>query len=456
VRTLAVVGAGFCGTMVAAHVLRRGRGFDRVVLVERSGRAVGGVAYGTTSSSHTLNVPAGRMSAFQDLPDDFLDFLRAREPAITGGSFVPRRAYGAYLDFLLDEARRASPVRLFRLAGEAVSARTVDHGVEVALGDGRVVQADALVLAVGNYPPSDPPGAGETLPRSIRYARDPWAPDALELDRTEPVLLVGTGLTMCDIVLALRDADHTGPIVGLSRRGLLPQAHRLSTKPPPHLEPPAALPDWSATAVGFLRGLREEVRAAGATGIDWREVVTSIRPETPALWQRLDATERRRFLQHLRPYWETHRHRSSPETAFAVESLVEAGALQLVAGRIVGYRETPAGIAVSYLPRGASDVQTLEVGKVINCTGPTTDLATVSDPLISQLRESGTTRPDELGLGLDTDPRGALVRADGAVSERLFLLGSLRKGALWESTAVPELRVQAEELAIRLVGLHQP
>ena len=93
---------------------------------------------------------------------------------------------------------------------------------------------------------------------------------------------------------------------------------------------------------------------------------------------------------------------------------------------------------------------------MINCTGPTTDLATVSDPLISQLRESGTTRPDELGLGLDTDPRGALVRADGAVSERLFLLGSLRKGALWESTAVPELRVQAEELAIRLVGLHQP
>lgn len=455
-RTLAVVGAGFCGTMVAAHVLRRGRGFDRVVLVERSGRAVGGVAYGTTSSSHTLNVPVGRMSAFEDRPDDFLDFLRAREPAITGGSFVPRRAYGAYLTSLLGEARRASPVRLFRLAGEAVSAHALDHAVVVALGDGRAVHADALVLAVGNYPPSDPPGAGVMLPRSIRYARDPWSPDALELDRTEPVLLVGTGLTMCDIVLALRDADHAGTIVGLSRRGLLPQAHRLSPTPPPHLEPPAALPDWSASALGFLRGLREEVRTASKTGIDWREVVTSIRHETPALWQRLDATERRRFLQHLRPYWETHRHRSSPETAFAVESLVEAGALQLVAGTIVGYRETPAGIAVSYLPRGTGDVQTLEVGKVINCTGPTTDLATVSDPLISQLRESGAIRPDELGLGLDTNTHGALVGADGTVSGQLFLLGPLRKGALWESTAVPELRVQAEELATRLVGLHQP
>ena len=237
--TVAVVGAGFCGTMVATHLLRADqRAIDRIVLVERNGRDIGGVAYGTSSTSHTLNVPAGRMSAFDDDPDDFLRFVRAVDPALTGGAFVPRRLYGEYLGRTLDDARLASSVRLIRVAGEAVAAVEHEAGVTLELRDGRVLGAQQAVLAVGNYPPSDPPATEDGLYRSIRYARDPWAPDALEAERDEPVLLLGTGLTMCDIALALRDADHHGEIVAISRRGLLPQPHRVSPKPPPHLDPP--------------------------------------------------------------------------------------------------------------------------------------------------------------------------------------------------------------------------
>ncbi len=208
--------------------------------------------------------------------------------------------------------------------------------------------------------------------------------------------------------------------------------------------------DWEPSALGLLRGLRDEVRRGAADGIDWREVVTSIRHDTPALWRRLDDDERRRFLRHLRPYWETHRHRSSPETAFAVEAMVAEGRLRLLTGRVTGYEEAPTGVTATYESRSGGG--RLEVGKVINCTGPNTNLAEVRDPLVQSLRERGTIRPDALGLGLDTDDDGRLIDADGRPSGRLSLAGPLRKGLLWEHTAVPELRVEAERLARRLCG----
>ncbi|HKP09902.1 MAG TPA: FAD/NAD(P)-binding protein, partial [Gaiella sp.] len=238
-RTIAIVGAGFSGTTLAVQLLRAApSGLERLYLVERAEGRVGGVAYRTASASHTLNVPVGRMSAFEDDPDDFLRFVRRREPALTGGSFVPRRLYGEYLAETLDDARRSSSLPLVRVAGEVVTVEHVPDGVELGLADGRRLSADRVVLAIGNYPPSDPPVGDGSVFASIRYARDPWAGDALERDPREDVLLVGTGLTMCDVALALRDSDQQGRIHAISRRGLLPQPHRLSAKPPPHLDRP--------------------------------------------------------------------------------------------------------------------------------------------------------------------------------------------------------------------------
>ncbi|HEY1317146.1 MAG TPA: FAD/NAD(P)-binding protein [Gaiella sp.] len=452
IRTIAIIGAGFSGTTLAVHLLRAAPpGLERLYLIERAEGRIGGVAYRTQSASHTLNVPAGRMSALEDEPDDFLRFVRRREPALTGGSFVPRRVYGEYLADTLDVSRRSSRLPLLRVAGEVVSVAAPGDGVLLGLGDGRTLPVDHAVLAIGNYPPSDPPVGDGTVFTSIRYARDPWAGDALELDRRDDVLLVGTGLTMCDVALALRDAGQQGRIHAISRRGLLPQPHRLSAKPPPHLDRPETLDAWPSSAAGLLRELRREVRARGGEKVDWREVVTSIRADTPALWQRLDAEERRRFLRHARPYWETHRHRSSPETAHAIDELVETGRLELVAGSLEALAEEDGGVVATIRRRGSSSSGTLRVGKVINCTGPDTDLTRVSDPLVASLRRDGMVRPDELGLGLDADDDGRVVAADGSPSGRLTLLGPLRKGRFWEHTAVPELRVAAKAVADRLV-----
>ena len=452
-RTVAIVGAGFSGTTVAVHLLRAAPpSVARLYLVERADRDVGGLAYRTPFASHTLNVPAGRMSAFEDDADDFLRFVRRREPSLTGGSFVPRRLYGDYLVHTLEEARRASSLPLISVAGEVVRITERPGGLELALGDGRVVLAGEAVLAIGNYPPSDPAIPDRGFFTSIRYARDPWARDALETERDDDVLLVGTGLTMCDIALALRDADHRGKIHAISRRGLLPQPHRVAAKPPPHLDPPATMAEWPDTTLGMLRGLRREVRQRAADAVDWREVITSIRDDTPALWQRLDSDERRRFLDHLRPYWETHRHRSSPETALGVAELVEAGRLEVIAGQLQALSEEGDHVVATLRRRGATEAEVLRVGKVVNCTGPDTDLARVRDPLVAALRQDGLIRPDELGLGLDSDADGRLLRADGTANDRLFLVGPLRKGRLWENTAVPELRVEARRTAERIAA----
>lgn len=448
---MAIIGAGFSGATVAIHLLRAASTtVDRIYLVERAAADVGGVAYQTPSASHTLNVPAGRMSAFEDDPDDFLRYVRRREPALTGGSFVPRRLFGEYLRETLEDARRASDVPLIRVAGEVVAIAEAGEGVSLTVADDRVVAADDAVLAIGNYPPADPPVVDASFFTSVRYARDPWSRDALELDRREAVLLVGTGLTMCDMALALRDADHEGRIHAISRRGLLPQPHRLSAKPPPHLDRPGTIDEWPDTALGMLRALRREVQERAAENVDWREVVTSIREDTPALWQRLRPDERERFLRHARPYWETHRHRSSPEAAHGVAELIETGRLEVIAGRLESLAANDDAVVATIRRRGAAGPEMRRVGKVINCTGPDTDLVRVRDPLVAALRRDGLIRPDALGLGLETDDEGRLVGLDGRTSRRLTLVGPLRKGRLWEHTAVPELRVDAKRVADRL------
>lgn len=453
VRTFVIVGAGFGGTMVAVHLLGLLAASPtpaRVCLVERSGRFTAGVAYATHSLAHVLNVPAGRMSALPDDPDHFLRWARNHDPRIGGGSFVARALYGRYLAWLLEQADRDAPdhVHLLRIPRGVLALRSEDDGVDVELDGGGRLHADHVVLAIGNFPPGDPPLGDPAFVRSWRYARDPWAVGALEAEPRGDVLLVGTGLTMLDVAIALEERGHLGRIHAISRRGLLPQAHRVSMLPPvPHARP-TDLDAWPRTARGLLHAVRREVARAAGHGADWREVITSLRHDTPALWQSLPTIERERFLRHVRPFWETHRHRAAPETANAIAELLAVGKLAVHTGRVVAVHEDAAGVDVTLGLRGGP--ARLRVARVINCTGPQTDLRRIDDPLVRALLDAGQVRPDALGLGLDTDAEAAVIAADGHAQPRLSLVGPLRKGRLWENTAVPELRGEAKALAQRL------
>ena len=177
----------------------------------------------------------------------------------------------------------------------------------------------------------------------------------------------------------------------------------------------------------------------------------ALRPVTASLWGDLAPTERRRFLCHLRAFWDVHRHRMAPSVNETVRQLRGAGVLRPRAARVRGFRMVDEQWVEARLsPRGLGREETLRVQHVINCTGPDAALGR-GHPLLRALLDSGLGRLDTLGLGLATDGEGALLDARGRVAEGLFTLGPLRRGELWESTAVPEIRAQACALSARLL-----
>lgn len=465
VATVAIVGGGFSGIMVAAHLLRGARerrdAALRVVLIERSPGFDGGAAYRTSSERHLLNVPAGRMGALPDDPTHFLRWLRATvRPDVQPGDYVPRGTYREYLRHVLDEARASAPpsASFEWLAGEAVDVVPAQDGgdASVVLRDGRSIAAQAVVLAVGNLPPAHPSAAERHLQESPFYVRDPWRGSALDVEPDEPVLLIGTGLTMLDYALALDERGHRGSLLAVSRRGLVPagqllpptgdaaDAERRAAQAERAVR--AAEVDRQRTARGLVRAVRTAVRRAAKHGADWRDVIGALRPRTSALWQACSAAERARFLRHVRPYWDVARHRAAPAALERLQRLRAEGRLTVCAAQLQDFLVDDWGVTAILRLRGTGERLVARAAKVVNCTGPETRIARADHALLRALDERGLLRADPLGLGIETDADGFVVGADGR-SSLLLAVGALNRGRLWESTAVEELRVQARDAA---------
>jgi uncharacterized NAD(P)/FAD-binding protein YdhS len=460
-RRIAIIGGGCAGTLVAAQMLREARGPTHVILVERLPPAGRGVAYGTECEEHLLNVPAARMSAWPDDPDHFLRWAQARAKRLGMGEiaaedFLPRRVYGHYLADVLEQAQggAASNATFESVAGEAIDLEEVEEGGRATLTDGRSIAADWVVLALGNLPGEYPIRRALPFYHGPRYVHLPWAPGALDrIGNRDDILVVGAGLTAIDIIVKCHVQSHCGVIHALSRRGLRPQAHRNGLAPYPLFLAPGSLPTTVRTA--FAR-LRQEVRAAAALGKDWRAVIDAIRPVSQALWQGFPWEERARFMRHVRPFWEAHRHRIAPATAAIVRSMEAAGRLKFHAGRLMSLRDTEEGAAALVKVRGTEDFTALRVAKVINCTGPRTDYSKYQHPLLINLLAAGLIGHDPLALGIAALPSGEVLRYNQKPLGWLFTIGAPLKGVLWESTSVPEIRVQAQVLARQIAGRPGP
>jgi uncharacterized NAD(P)/FAD-binding protein YdhS len=445
--TVAIIGGGFTGTTLAAQLLRRSGGNVSVVLIERSARLGRGVAYGTQCEEHLLNVPASKMTAFLDDPEHFLRWAALNfDPNVKPGDFLPRLVYGRYVASLLQQEVERHPGQFENVQDEAVSLTRGGDTAEIRLRSGRTLFADKVVLALGNFPPGDPRLPGRT-PHSQRYVSNPWKPSALaDVADDKNILLIGSGLTGVDVAITLRRNGFRGTIHILSRRGQLPQTHQAPAVWPPFWD------DRSPRTVrGLLRLLRTQVEAADKAGSGWRAVVDSLRPFTQEIWCSLSLKERRRFLRHVRPYWDVHRHRVAPVIGHRLASEIRDGEIQIHAGRITAYDEDAAGVEVNYRGRESGQVGRLHVDRVINCTGPEGDCRKLDHALLTNLMQQKLARPDPLFLGLDVSHDGALIEAHGSASDLLYAIGPVRKGSLWETIAVPELRVQVSELSRLLV-----
>jgi uncharacterized NAD(P)/FAD-binding protein YdhS len=275
----------------------------------------------------------------------------------------------------------------------------------------------------------------------------PWEdPRAWNAARDSTILILGTGLTMVDAAIALSESGHRGPIVALSRRGLLPQAHRrVDVAPIAQTELPSP-----ATLAPVLHWLRARARDEMQSGGDWRSVVDGLRPHVQAIWRAMPSRTRQRFLEHARPWWDIHRHRMAPEVEAKIRAMQESGQLRIVPGHIREVNAKRDGASVSIRPRASEALVRLHVSRIISCRGLTSDLRRSCNPLVAQLVAEGYARVDPLGIGLDVDNDCALVDANGRASERIFAVGPMSQAAVWEAIAVPDIRLQAASLARRL------
>lgn len=465
---IAIIGGGFSGSLVAANLLRNATMPLSIKLIERNSEVGRGVAYGTPVDSHLLNVPAGKMSAYDDQPNHFLNWLHKNgHEQVTPSTFVPRRVYGDYVQATLKAAQVNAPanVQLEKIVDEAIAIEIKPHNTIVYLSSGQCLHVQKAVLALGNFPAILP------APLAVldnRYVKDAWSADAIaDLNPEDAILLVGTGLTMVDAVVALHQLGFQGQIHTVSRHGLMPFNHKSTATYPAFIDVETA----PKTARGLLHLVRQELREAltqehassynrgnpgNGLAQDWRAIIDAIRPIIPELWQALPLPEQKRFLRHVKAYWEVHRHRIAEEIAEVLDAAIESGQLLHYAGRIQSCQEFDNGVNVSICERGTHKDIVLQVKRIINCTGANCDYRRLQHPLVASLQEQRLIRPNTLSMGIDTAPNGALIDADGNTSQILYTLGTPRKGNLWETTAVPEIRVQAASLAQELLKSLNP
>ena len=437
---VAIVGGGVSGVFQTLTLLRQPD--VRITLIERYDQLSRGVAYSTRHPSHLLNVRASNMSAHADAPDHFIEWLEARG---LGGAhdFVQRKIYGDYLTEQLENAAATAGDRLRIVHGAAVDLLQDGAKLRLSLEDGASITADVVILALGHFRPNVLPGItpeafGDT------YINDPWSPDLSRLhNEADTVLLAGTGMTMVDIAFQLVDSGFDGRIIAVSRRGLLPLSHPLQPLAVPPMETPIGTTQMSSL-------LAHTRKAANALG--WHAAIDQLRPCLQTLWQTASADERTRFLRHLRPWWDIHRHRLSPVAHQRIEQLITEGRLEIAAGKFSAFERDGARISIRWRCRGSQDKRHENVNWLINCTGPGCDIAKSRNPLIQNLLARGAIRPGYGRMGLDVTRESIVIRQDGAATPNLYALGPLTRGAFWEITAVPEIRVQTQQLAQKLTA----
>ena len=436
---VAIVGGGFTGTLLAINLSRHDG--PRATVIERRPQTGRGAAYSTIHPEHVLNVRAANMSALPDDPDHFVRWLDGRGLHPISG-FVPRRIYGDYLSALLADATARAGDRLRIVHGDAVDVTRSGSGMSVHMADGGRMDADVVALALGNLLPTVPPGLDPDALPSGCYVPDPWRGDiASGLGREDVVLVLGTGLTMVDLALSLDSQGFEGRVVALSRRGLTPQAHAAGAPPVGRSERP------EPTALALARALRRRARE-----VDWRTAVDELRPFTQSIWRAMAIDERRRFLRHLRPWWDVHRHRIAPHVFARLDRMRRDGRLEIVAGNLISAEPARDGVRVCYRPRGGDTVRAVIARRLVNGTGPQGDLARTAEPVLSALHLRGVLRPDPLHIGIDVDQDSNAIDAAGKASGDLLVLGPMTRGAFWEIVAVPDIRRQVWSVARRLAN----
>ena len=453
--SIAIIGGGASGTLTALHLVRKLNLPAHIYLIEKRAEALyRGHAYSSQLDYEPLNVPAGKMSAFNHLPYDFFTWLKTERQAvseteITLDSFVSRRWFGDYLTEKLQQfSDQNKQVKIESIIAEVndISFNTVIAGYDLQLNINQSIVANYLVFATGNEAPADVFSDKELALLNGHYVSNPWAVNPFKgLQSNDDILIVGTGLTMVDHVVSLKKQQHAGHIYCFSRNGYLPLPHTDTSQ-----NYVFELPNEAKGLADIFSELRKNISVAGKKNIQWQNTLDALRGKTSRLWKLMDLDSRKLFLKRLRTFWDIHRHRMPLASAEALNQLQHAGQLEFVSGTATGIERVGDELVFKFKTKRGNELRNINVKRIINCTGPPGDYYKTGNTLIKNLLTKGWMKQDQLKIGIVTGVRGEIIKANGVVLQNSFSIGPLRKATEWETTAIREIRIQAEETAMHI------
>ncbi|MCG6149259.1 FAD/NAD(P)-binding protein [Leptospira levettii] len=448
--SVAIVGAGLSGSLLAINLLKKT--FDGkidIFLIESSKKRFGrGVAYSPNSIYQKLNVPAKGMSLFPENPNHFVDWWKSNEKnyfylgeSYDENSFFPRFIFGDYLESTLNSniQTKSSNKEFFTINDEVVDASKIESQWKIKLSSGAELIVDNLILATGNIPPGNPNYLSNEVLDNKRYLHNPWDDSLFEsIQLNETLGILGSGLSMVDVIMTLKRKNFQGKIVSFSRSGKLPKVHSI----PDHLNP-TPFPELFGNVNDDVNKIRNWLREND--GLSDVNLMNVIRPYTSVIWKSWDSKSQRRFIRHVRPYWESFRHRIPSESMAIISEWIQLGKLTFLKARIQSSRLEKETIEITTL-EPHSKFGSYRFDRLINCTGPDTKLKEVKSDLYTNLMKKGYIIQSENGIGFVTGNLGQVKSKEGKFLENLYCLGPLRKNELWESTALREIRDQVNEL----------
>jgi uncharacterized NAD(P)/FAD-binding protein YdhS len=456
---IAIIGAGFSGTMTAIQLIQKCFGPIKITLISDGETLNRGIAYSPYSKKHLLNVTAQGMSAFPDRPTHFIDWVmqqpdyREDDRGLIAHSFLPRYLYGDYIAQLWEKASLLAKEKAIQL--QVIDSRVTDLDsnegvVHISTVDGHGIFCDDAVIATGNALPRNHPIYNQDFYRqSANYFQNPWQAGAVgNLPSHLPILLIGNGLTMVDTILGLLENGFSEKIISLSPNGfhLLPHRHNgLSySKLIDEAVPGMHLRDW----LTLVNKHRKKVRKLGVSA---EPIIDSLRSHSQDIWRGFSKQEKEIFMKRLRHLWGVARHRVPLQIHDKIQSMRLRGNLEVYAGQVKNMVDGGDFVRVELWDRKEKKLKKIDVARIINCSGPESDISLMDGSFLKKCLENGFLRQDFQKLGIDAEwPSMRIIDAEGNPHPNIYTLGSNLRGVLWESTAVRELSGQAERLAEQL------
>jgi len=465
-KRVAIIGGGFAGAAFAIHLSRLAAAALNIVVVEPRQQVGGGLAYSTPDPNHRLNAPDVIHLLY---PDDDLHFRRwledsgrlAADPEAwySDDRLYPRRGdFGAYVAAEFAEQRKSNPsgssLEHRRDRVESIERRR--QRIHLALASGNSMSADRCVIALGQ----------EQTPLKLfgdvgdRLIDDPFAPGALaRVPRDAVVLVIGTGLTAADTVASLAGQGHTGSITSLSRHGLRPTDQnpgtpeqplwdQMAVQPPPFVQRHGV----PSSMVELSRIVRTEARDRMARGEPWHGAIDDVRDAAGELWRGLPVGAKRRFLRHLKPYYDVHRFRIPPQTRDIVRRAEERGQLRFESGRVLRAEATGKRVAVTIQRRGEARPHVRDHDAIVSCVGLSTAICRSRNAFVQSCLQQGLARPSDMGRGLDSDDRGRLIGFSGTADPAVYVIGGMSLDRSGETPAAIFILRQILDILPRFVA----